>query len=81
MALFGEVDPTLSLLCGVAHVHSGLKEAALELEAPPELANVGLRRGKVIECGKKEGVGAGVGDGGPAYKGDEVLVKKDEAGD
>jgi hypothetical protein len=51
-----------------------------EQEAP-ELANVGLIRGEAVERGEREGVGAGVGDSGPADKGGEVLVGGDEVGD
>jgi hypothetical protein len=46
----------------VAHTHTGLEEAALELEAPPKLDVVGLHLGKVVKRFESEGGDAGVGD-------------------
>ena len=45
-------------------------------EAPYEFATVRLDLDKAVEPGKSEGIGSGVGDAGPADKGDKVLVRR-----
>ena len=54
------------VLQSAEHIHPGFEEAALELEASPNLAAVGMDLDEVVKCAKGEGVGAGVGDRGLA---------------